>query len=57
MLRFEEPEKMDLLVAQPLLFQASPDSRPQQGRIKRLAQVIVGATVDTLYDRLHITQR
>ncbi len=43
-------------VAQPLLLQAGVQARPQQHRVERLGQVILGAHFDASYGALYLIQ-
>jgi hypothetical protein len=44
------------LVTQPLLLQAGADPRPQQDRIERLGEIVVGARLDAADDRIELAQ-
>ena len=46
-----------LLVAQPLLLQAGVDPRPQQHRVERLVEIILGAPFDAPDDSRQLVQR
>jgi hypothetical protein len=44
------------LIAQPLFLQARSYACPQQGRIERLGEIVIGAGLDAADDRVELTQ-
>ena len=53
----ELPEQLALLVAEPLLLQAGADAGPEQHRVHRLEEVVLGAHLDAAGDAVHLLHR
>ena len=49
-------DQLALLVAQAFFLQAGIDARPQQHRVERLGQVILGAHLDAARHAVHLVQ-
>ena len=53
----ELPEQLALLVPEPLLLEARADARPEQHRVHRLEEVVLGAHLDAPGDAVHLLDR